>query len=240
MLIFDNERALMRDEVIGSSGQLTPAIRKLQELSKNAVDLQQMGHRTDARVRLGSAGFFTNVAPATTQAVIDGTISMFDIAHDPDMWRMLESEIDETEEDLLSRLLPASVIALMRLTRRQQGVLEDIQFAESSSRFKEGSLHRAYLKATGNEEFEGLFYAWGLVDHNATNFDIDHQAGRVMSLVRTTTRLPHLRFEIEYNSNFDGGWATIKQSLTVNPRVAFLTEGVDEWYKRLIHNLPAQ
>lgn len=208
-------------------------VEKLKELTGVAIDLQQMGLRSNASIELFGAGFSIYIDPSIALAIRLGECPMRTVANIPEIKELLDSALSyhPHQRRLLNRIVPSIASELMGLSKTKLDDLETLQDHESSKRHHNDSLKRLYLAKGGRPDFQGA-YAWGLIDHNGTNFYFDHQTEEIRYLIRFATILPHVRYECIFKGDLRGS-ASISEQLVINPRVAFIPTGFSQWYKHL-------
>lgn len=213
------------------------AIQRLTVLSHATIDLQQMGYDTGASLKLlGGADFSTNVEPDFTARVLAGHVSMADCVGHPAIRRILEiyasSHTDEL--DLLAKIIPPSANELMKEHFLDLNGLINPQDNESLAIYMQNrkTLRQNYLSSGGYSDFAGSL-RWGVIDNAHI---LPQMVGGILGVtavkfgVRFATILPHVRYSCVFTADMDGSAVNVKQALTVNPRVAMMVDGFDEWY----------
>lgn len=208
-------------------------LSRLQKLSSSEVGLLNIGYRSSTQIEL-FGHFSTGINPEIVQSVLKGNCSMLTILNTPEIKEHLESDLEfhKSHTVLVNALLPKSATDLIGLTRLELDELENLQDSEQRQRHSDGTTQQLYLEKGGNGDFEGHL-AWGLIEHNGANYQVDHEREEVTFLIRLGTVLPHVRYVCEFKASLDGHFAEVIQRLEINPRVARIVEGFDDWYQSL-------
>lgn len=230
MLVDDERRThVSRDE----AERVRDAVERLKHLSNVAIDFQQMDLRSNASIELFGVGFLVRMESSITQAVRSGECPMTTIVNQPKIKELLEAELSYHPDHihLLRRIIPPVGFELMKLSMRQLDELETLQNNQSSMLHKDGSIWPLYLARGGRPDFQGGL-SWGLVDHNASDVSFNHRTEELLYLIRLATTLPHVRYEYIFKGHLNG-IASISQQLIINPRVAFIPTGFNQWFRHL-------